>query len=526
MHSIRSTDRCGGWRRWIRIRRIVRRSRSSSCPTPTRLPRRSEAWRRIEMAVDVMMPQMGESVVEGTVTKWLVKAGDSVQEDQPLCEISTDKVDTEIPSPGTGVIARLVAAEGQTLPVGALLAVIETAGAGGRAAKPVPAPAQPARTAARAQAGPAPSPRAAGAASAAADTAAADAAEAPARSAPAPALADRPAPKAPGGPPRRYSPVVLRMAEERGIDLSLVPGTGIGGRVSKRDIEHYLEALQRGQAPTAPHNGDGARPSDAGAMTGTDGGTPGASQTPPPAVSPATGSVFRPPVYQPREGDSVEPFTRRRKLIAEHMVYSKTHAPHVGTVAEVDLTKTMAMRESHKDAFLKREGFSLTLLPFAAIATIRALKEFPRMNASVAGDSVVVRRDINLGIAMDAEEGLVVPVLKGADTLSVVGLARQIERLHRKVIEKSLTADDLSGGSFTLSNPGREGNLYGFAIINQPQVGIDRMGEVKKRPVIIEVDGSDAIALRTMMYLALSYDHRVIDGVLGNRFLYRTARIL
>jgi len=315
------------------------------------------------------------------------------------------------------------------------------------------------------------------------------------------------------------------MAEERGIDLSLVPGTGIGGRVSKRDIEHYLEALQRGQAPGAPHNGDGARPSDAGAMTAT-AGAPGATQTPPPAVPLATGSVFRPPIYQPREGDSVEPFTRRRKLIAEHMVYSKTHAPHVGTVAEVDLTKTMALREAHKDAFLKREGFSLTLLPFAAIATIRALKEFPRMNASVAGDSVVVRRDINLGIAMDAEEGLVVAVLKGADTLSVVGLAREIERLHRKVIEKSLTADDLSGGSFTISNPGREGNLYGFAIINQPQVGILRMGEVKKRPVIIEVDGSDAIAIRTMMYLALSYDHRVIDGVLGNRFLFRTARIL
>src|SRR5216684_5573351 len=365
---------------------------------------------------------------EGSAAKSRVKAGDSVQEDQPLCEISTDKVDTEIPSPGTGVIAKLVAAEGQTLPVGALLAVIETAGTGAGAAKPSPAPApakaatamagakapaiavQPVRPAARVQAPPAPSPRAAGAASAAAGTAAADAAEAPARSAPVPA----PAPKAPAGPPRRYSPVVLRMAEERGIDLSLVPGTGIGGRVSKRDIEQYLEALQRGQAPAAPHNGDGARPSDAGAVTATGAGAPGASLTPPPAVLPATGSVFRPPVYQPREGDGVEPFTRRRKLIAEHMVYSKTHAPHVGTVAEVDLTKTMALRESHKDAFLKREGFSLTLLPFAAIATIRALKEFPRMNASVAGDSVVVRRDINLGIAMDAEEGLVVPVLKGA----------------------------------------------------------------------------------------------------------------
>jgi 2-oxoglutarate dehydrogenase E2 component (dihydrolipoamide succinyltransferase) len=208
------------------------------------------------------------------------------------------------------------------------------------------------------------------------------------------------------------------------------------------------------------------------------------------------------------------------------MVYSKTHSPHVGTVAEVDLTRVIALRESHKEPFGRREGFTLTLLPFAAMAATRALKEFPRMNASVAGDSIVIRREINLGIAMDAEEGLVVPVIKRADTFTVIGLAREIERLHAKVQDRSLSADDLAGGSFTLSNPGREGNLYGFAIINQPQVGILRMGEVKKRPVVIEVGGTDALSVRPMMYLALSYDHRVIDGVLGNRFLYRTARIL
>jgi 2-oxoglutarate dehydrogenase E2 component (dihydrolipoamide succinyltransferase) len=260
----------------------------------------------------------------------------------------------------------------------------------------------------------------------------------------------------------------------------------------------------------------------------TDGNQPPAAA---PAVAaapipPATPSVFRPPVYQPHEGDTVEPFSRRRKLIAEHMVYSKTHSPHVGTVAEVDLTKLVMLREAHKDNFRKREGFLLTLLPFAAMATIRALKEFPRMNASVAGDSLVIRREINLGIAMDAEEGLVVPVIKAADTRTVIGLAREIERLHARIQDRSLTADDLAGGSFTLSNPGREGNLYGFAIINQPQVGILRMGEVKKRPVVVEIDGTEALAVRSMMYLALSYDHRVIDGVLGNRFLYRTARIL
>jgi 2-oxoglutarate dehydrogenase E2 component (dihydrolipoamide succinyltransferase) len=301
----------------------------------------------------------------------------------------------------------------------------------------------------------------------------------------------------------------MRMAEEHGIDLSLVPGTGLGRRVSKRDVERYLENLRPGQPAPTPTNG-----AEPGAVP--------PSMTPPPA-SP---SSFRPPVYQPREGDAVESFSRRRKLIAEHMVYSKTHSPHVGTVAEVDLTRLVTLREAHKDAFRKREGFALTMLPFAALAATRALKEFPRMNASVVGDSLVIRHEINLGIAMDAQEGLVVPVIKGADTFAVTGLAREIERLHAKIEARSLTADDLAGGSFTLSNPGREGNLYGFAIINQPQVGILRMGEIKRRPVVIEIDGNEAIAVRSIMYLALSYDHRVIDGVLGNRFLYRTARIL
>jgi pyruvate/2-oxoglutarate dehydrogenase complex dihydrolipoamide acyltransferase (E2) component len=455
------------------------------------------------MSLEVTMPQMGESVVEGTVTKWLVKEGEQVSEDQPLCEISTDKVDTEIPSPGSGIIARLLASEGQTLPVGAALAVIESGGATAQAPARQPAPVE--RTAA-------PSERAPQTPSTPTLPPAHE------RQQPAESAGTRSRPQAPQvgatppSPPRRYSPVVMRMAEEHGIDLSLVPGTGFGGRVSKRDVERYLETLRRGQAP--PSQTDGNQPTTAVAAIMS---APAPSPTP---------SVFRPPVYQPRDGDTVEPFSRRRKLIAEHMVYSKTHSPHVGTVAEVDLTKLVALREAHKDTFRKREGFALTMLPFAAMAATRALKEFPRMNASVAGDSLVIRREINLGVAMDAEEGLVVPVIKGADTFTVIGLAREIERLHAKLQDRSLIADDLAGGSFTLSNPGREGNLYGFAIINQPQVGILRMGEVKRRPVVIEVDGTEALAIRPMMYLALSYDHRVIDGVLGNRFLYRTARIL
>jgi 2-oxoglutarate dehydrogenase E2 component (dihydrolipoamide succinyltransferase) len=451
------------------------------------------------MSLEVTMPQMGESVVEGTVTKWLVKEGDRVSEDQPLCEISTDKVDTEIPSPGAGIIARLLAAEGQTLPVGAALALIESAVASTKAPARPPAPVERAEPERISKAPPAP-------ASLSSDQRQTGESRATnARPQPPDVAAKPPL------PPRRYSPVVMRMAEEHGIDLSQVTGTGFGGRVSKRDIERYLENSRRGQLPQ-PH-ADGIQPVAA----------PVAAAAP---AAPTAPSVFRPPLYQPREGDTVEPFSRRRKLIAEHMVYSKTHSPHVGTVAEVDLSRLVSLREARKDAFRRREGFALTLLPFAAMATVRALKEFPRMNASVVNDALVIRREINLGIAMDAEEGLVVPVIKGADTFTVVGLAREIERLRAKVQDRSLTADDLAGGSFTLSNPGREGNLYGFAIINQPQVGILRMGEVKKRPVVIEIDGTDAFGVRSMMYLALSYDHRVIDGVLGNRFLYRTARIL
>jgi pyruvate/2-oxoglutarate dehydrogenase complex dihydrolipoamide acyltransferase (E2) component len=453
------------------------------------------------MPIDVIMPQMGESVVEGVITKWLVREGDAVTEDQPLCEISTDKVDTEIPSPAAGVITRIVAPEGQTLPIGALLAVIGEPGAAARPAAATPPPPKPAE--------PQPPAQPPAVKSAAPPPAAV------ARPAATPAEAET------AGAPRRYSPVVMRMAEEHHIDLAGVPGTGIGGRVTKRDVERYLESLR-------PANQRAAAPAGNGAAAAVASSRPLAppSAAPAPPIAPTVGSVFKPPVYQPREGDVIEPFTRRRKLIAEHMVFSKTHSPHVPTVAEVDLTRVAALRDARKAEFAAREGFALTLLPFAAMATVRALKEFPKMNASVVGDSLVIRKEINLGIAMDADEGLLVPVIRRAEEMSVTGLAREIERLRRKVQEKTIAADDLAGGSFTLSNPGREGNLYGFAIINQPQVGILRMGQVKKRPVVIEIDGADAIAIRTMMYLALSYDHRVIDGVLGNRFLYRTARIL
>jgi 2-oxoglutarate dehydrogenase E2 component (dihydrolipoamide succinyltransferase) len=431
------------------------------------------------MAIEVTMPQMGESVVEGTIAKWLVHEGDQVQLDQPIAEISTDKVDAEIPAPGAGVIAAIVAHEGDTVPVGGKIAIIEPAGVA-LSAKPQAAPAASVE---------APKPAAEGAAR--------EHATEPAQG---------------GEGLRRYSPVVLRMASEYGVDLNRIVGTGTGGRVSKRDLLKYVESL-----------GGRVEPSPVPAPA-----RPSAAQAPKPTLPPAAppGAVFRPPIYEPREGDVVESFSRRRKVIAEHMVYSKTHSPHVGTVAEVDVTRAIVLREAHKTGFREREGFALTMLPLVAAATVRALKEFPRMNASVVGDALVIRREINLGIAMDDEEGLLAPVIRSAQAMSVVGLAREIERMRKRIANRQLNADDLAGGSFTLSNPGREGNLYGFAIINQPQVGILRMGEIKRRPIVVETDGTEALAIRSMMCLALSYDHRVVDGVLGNRFLYRVARII
>src|ERR1700678_95227 len=400
MRSSSSTVRCGASRLLTRTSRSVRHSRTSSCRAPTKSWTRFATWRRTEMAIDVTMPQMGESVVEGTIAKWLVKEGDVVVEDQPLVEISTDKVDTEIPSPGAGRIAKIVAAEGETLPVGATLAVIEPAGAEAPAKLKVVAP----------KAAPKPEP-----------------APIQVKLSPPPQPAPSPQPMQAAGAglreaepdetgPRRFSPVVLKIAAEEGIDLSHVPGTGIGGRVSKRDLQSYLDALRKGGTPSVA-----AQPQTNGSVQSSPRlATSNAATTPAPTQS---GPGFKPPVYQPIEGDIVEPFTRRRKLIAEHMVFSKTHSPHVGTVAEVDVTNAMRLRAKHKDEFARREGFNLTFLPIAAAATVRALKEFPRMNASVVGDSVVTRGAINLGIAMDTDEGLLVPVIKAAEGMSVVGIA-------------------------------------------------------------------------------------------------------
>jgi 2-oxoglutarate dehydrogenase E2 component (dihydrolipoamide succinyltransferase) len=408
------------------------------------------------MAISVVMPQMGESVVEGTVERWLVREGERVEKDQILCEITTDKVDAEVVAPESGVVTRIVAPQGQTVPVGAELASLDPVGA---AATTAPAAAAAPKSVATAQAS-------------------------------APASADAP----------RVSPVARRVAEEKGIDLGSVAGSGVAGRVMKADVAAARPAATAmASAPAAP-----AAPGSLGEFL----------------------AHMRVPTHRIAPEDKVIPFTAIRRRIAEHMVVSKVVSPHVGTVAEVDLAKLARLRDRHKKAFESAHGFGLSFLPFVVAATVRGLRDFPRVNSAVVGDAIVERAGIHVGVAVETERGLLVPVVRDTDRLSLVGIAEAINELALRARDRTITADELAGGTFTVSNPGREGNLYGFAVINQPQVGILRMGEVKKRAVVIESGGEDTIAIHPMMYLALSYDHRIIDGVTGNGFLFRVARTL
>ncbi|MFQ5514802.1 MAG: dihydrolipoamide acetyltransferase family protein [Myxococcota bacterium] len=417
------------------------------------------------MAVTVIMPQMGESVSEGTVERWCVREGDRVEKDQILCEITTDKVDAEIPAPEAGILTQILVAEGQTVEVGAELALIDVV-----AASPKEEDEAPTSRSASAQPQTPPTPKDSGAAA-----------------------------SEPASEPRA-TPLARRIAEERGIDLRAVQGSGVAGRVTKDDL---LAAASR--TPVA------ASPDD---------------QKPAPGTLGEFLTQLRIPVHKLQEGDRVIPFSTVRRRVAEHMVVSKIVSPHVGTVAEVDLHRLVRLRERAKGDFQRKHGFKLTYLPFVVHATVRALRDFPRMNAAVVGESIVERSGIHVGVAVETEKGLLVPVIRDTDHLSLTGIARAIEDLSRRARARKISADELYGGTFTVTNPGREGNLYGFAVINQPQVGILRMGEVRKRPVVVEQDGADVLAIHPMMYLALSYDHRIIDGVTGNGFLFRVARYL
>jgi 2-oxoglutarate dehydrogenase E2 component (dihydrolipoamide succinyltransferase) len=431
--------------------------------------------------IDVTVPQLGESVTEGTITKWLVKEGDVVVKDQALAEIATDKADSELPAPAAGRVAKLLAKEGDVVPVKTVILQLDE-NATGPAPQPVAAPA---------------------------------AAKAPEPVAPARDQVQRPL----------ATPSTRRAALEQGVDLREVRGSGEHGRITRDDVMRaaVTEAPARAEAPastraqSAPSRGGDVQ---ALAQLIHQGGG-----FVPPIPGVGFGS-FKVPPYREKPGDKVVPFTRRRRITADHMVYSKLVSPHVVTVAECDLHNASRLREQHKDRY-KKEGMSLTMLAFVTVAVARALRENPTMNARVLEDAYVIQRDINIGVAVDSPEGLVVPVVRRADELGVRGIVRAIDDLASRARSGKITIDDLSGATFSISNPGLKGNLFGAAIINQPNVGILRMGEIKKRVVVVEgPGGDDQIAIHPVMYMALSYDHRIVDGVAANTFLWRVREIL
>jgi pyruvate dehydrogenase E2 component (dihydrolipoamide acetyltransferase) len=472
------------------------------------------------MAVDIVMPQMGESIFEGTITKWLKKPGDKVERDEPLFEISTDKVDAEIPSPSAGVLKEIKVGEGKTVPIQTVVGVIDAAGDGAGAAKaaapaqaPAPAPkaAEPART-------PAPAPAARPQIVPPAQPAR------PAASAPAPAAASGPgataAPSRPAGERIHSSPLVRRMAKEHGIDLATIPGTGAGGRISKQDVEAYLAGgAQPSTEAAGPVTQEFAQPTPASQRAA-------APPPPPPATSGGqTRVAFESAV--PREkmyfgNYEVQPMSIMRQRIAEHMIASKHVSPHVYSVDEIDMTKVASLRAKSKDEFEKRYETKLTFMPFFVKAAVAGLRAFPTMNASLDGTNVILHKEINIGIAVALDWGLIVPVIKNADEKNILGIQRNLNDLAERARTKKLKPDEVQEGTFSITNPGVFGGLFGLPVISQPNVGILGLGMIEKRPVVI----NDSIAIRSMCYITLSYDHRVVDGAIAHQFLHKVKETL
>lgn len=473
------------------------------------------------MPTEIIMPQMGESIAEGTVTKWLKKVGDTVKRDEPIFEISTDKVDAEIPSPVAGTLLEIKAAEGTTVPINTVVGVIGEAGEKPAAAE-APAPKTPAPPAPAAPKPPEPAPAPKVEAKEAAAPAPSPAAAAPAATAPAapprpslaPAPAATPAETSQGAPVesieerirRRSSPLVRKIAQEHAIEIREVEGTGIHNRVTKNDVLSYLE--NRKVAGGAPSRSSSA-PAEA----------PGLAE---PAEAPAAR-----PAIPFTDRDEVVAMTRIRKITAENMILSKRTAAHVTTVFQVDYTNIAKIRAKHKDAFLEKNGVKLTYLPFIFRAAIQALREFPQVNASIDGDNIVYHRDIHLGMAVALDWGLIVPVIKNADEKSILGLARATQDLAERARTKRLKPEEIQGGTFTVTNPGVFGSLFGTPIIPQPQVAILGVGTIEKRPVAVaDEHGQDALGIRTVGYLALSFDHRLVDGADADRFMSSVKKTL
>ncbi len=419
------------------------------------------------MPTKVIMPQMGESIAEGTVVKWIKKVGDRVERDEPLFEISTDKVDAEIPSPAAGVLTQILVHENETVAVNAVVAMIDGEGAAVAAAEPAPA-------------AEAPAPQASSAAEAPRSAASAGTPPAPAPAVP------------PAGGKIRSSPLVRRIAREHSVELAEVKGTGLGGRISKKDILTHLAQ----SATTTPRTAAPASP-----------------VTPPVAAAPQI--VFAGPTH-------AVPMTPMRKQIAEHMALSKKTSAHVSTVFEVEMTRIVDLMARQGEEFERRNGLKLTYTPFFVRAAVEAIRAFPIVNSSVDGSSIVYKRDINVGIAVALETGLIVPVIKRADEKNFLGISRAVKDLAERARSKHLSVDDVLGGTFTITNPGVFGSLFGTPIINQPQVAILGVGTIEKRPVV----RNDAIAIRSMAYLVLTFDHRIIDGAVADQFMGRLKALL
>jgi len=476
------------------------------------------------MSTEVVMPQMGESIAEGTITKWLKQVGERVERDEPLFEISTDKVDAEIPSPVAGTLTEVRFKEGETVEVNTVVAVLDgsgsaagaasaaagagSAGAGASAAAP-PEPISPAPSAPTPPpaAPPAPTPPAAAPPAAAPPAPAppAPAPPAPAPPAPAPlaaAAVTQPASRQDNGAATaeelrrtKSSPLVRKIAQEHGVDISKLEGTGLSGRVTKNDILSFIESGST--AAPAP-----ARPAPAPVQ---------------PAPAP---EVAAPAPPKPQAGDRVEQMSVMRKKIAEHMVLSRRTSAHVTTVYEIDMTRVARLRDEHRDEFYQRTGTKLTFMPFIFEAVNKGLRKFPIFNAQVNGEQIIYKQDINLGMAVALDWGLIVPVIKRADDLSISGLARAANDLADRARTKQLKPDEVTGGTFTITNPGVFGGLFGTPIINQPQLAILGVGKIEKRAKVMTTpDGDDFIGIRWMAYFALSFDHRVIDGADAERFL-------
>ena len=434
------------------------------------------------MAVDIVMPQMGESIFEGTITKWLKKPGDKVERDEPLFEISTDKVDAEIPSPSAGILKEIKFGEGQTVPIQTVVGVIDAVGSPAGAAVPAPA-----KT------------------------------EAPARPAPVasvPSAAAKPAAAAPqrqasstGSERIHSSPLVRRMAKEHGIDLSALAGTGAGGRISKQDIE----AVIAGNGPSAAPAARPSVPAMPPAAPGVSGGQ---------AHVTLESAVPREKMYFGQY--EVQPMSTMRQKIAEHMVASKRVSAHVYSVDEIDMTQVATLRAKARDEFENRYGTKLTFMPFFVKAAVAGLRAYPTLNASLDGTNVVLHKEINIGIAVALDWGLIVPVVKNADEKNLLGIQRNLNDLAERARSKKLKPEEVQEGTFSITNPGVFGGLFGLPVISQPNVGILGLGAIEKRPVVVD----DAIAIRSMCYVTLSYDHRVVDGAVAHQFLHKVKETL